>query len=113
MPLFGKHKNQKSAPSLQAALLSETGAVAWEGDILDLPVKETVILEKSMEFFQDPTPCYIHRGAVLARLLGEISGILEKLEPGGSQTVESPEIQECLSWLDLPEKIYSIRREPS
>ncbi|MBQ1189321.1 MAG: hypothetical protein IIX57_02765, partial [Lachnospiraceae bacterium] len=37
-----------------------------------LPIRESVILEKSVEFFDDPEPCHIHRGAVRVRLTAEI-----------------------------------------
>lgn len=47
-------------------------APVYEGPVKDLPLKEAVILEKSMYFFNDPEPCYIHRGAVQVRLTEEI-----------------------------------------
>lgn len=40
--------------------------------LTSLPVKEEVILEKSMEFWGDPEPCMIHRNAVLSLLFTEI-----------------------------------------
>lgn len=38
----------------------------------ELPIKENAILEKSIQFFNDPDPCYIHRGAVNMRINEEI-----------------------------------------
>ena len=39
---------------------------------------ENVILDLSMEFFQDPQPCMIHRSAVLCRIYVELEEELEK-----------------------------------
>ena len=36
-----------------------------------LPITEVSILEKCMEFFNDPEPCFIHRSAVMNRILIE------------------------------------------
>ena len=38
----------------------------------ELPIKESIILEKCIQFFDDPDPCYIHRGAVNMRINEEI-----------------------------------------
>ncbi len=37
-----------------------------------LPIKEDQIISHSIEFFNDPSPCFIHRGAVVTRLCTEI-----------------------------------------
>ena len=43
-------------------------AVLYEGYWTELPLAEEIILEKSIEFFNDKEPCAIHRGAVHLRL---------------------------------------------
>lgn len=44
----------------------------YEGLWNELPLAENVILEKSIEFFDDKEPCAIHRSAVHVRLLAEL-----------------------------------------
>lgn len=44
----------------------------YSGRLSDLPIRESVILEKSEQFFNDPEPCHIHRNAVRSRLTEEI-----------------------------------------
>ena len=69
------------------------------GDWTQLPFKETVILEKSQLFFSDPTPCYIHRGAVQMRLIGELQMIMEEK----SAVVTGNDIPRLLlHYVDLP-----------
>lgn len=46
----------------------------------EIPIKESVIINKSIQFFNDPEPCYIHRGAVSMRINEELMEELEKYE---------------------------------
>ncbi|MEA4890054.1 MAG: hypothetical protein VB070_11380 [Clostridiaceae bacterium] len=48
-----------------------------ECKLIDLPVDESVMIKKSMEFFHDPAPCMIHRSAVLNRLYAELLDFCE------------------------------------
>ena len=65
--MFFKKKNH--VPALE---LYSQGVKIYSGNLKDVPLKEAIILEKSMEFFNDPEPCHIHRGAVRVRLTAEI-----------------------------------------
>jgi len=46
--------------------------ILYEGKLFDIPMKENIIIEKSIAFFSDPEPCFIHRNAVLSRLYIEM-----------------------------------------
>jgi hypothetical protein len=41
-----------------------------------LPVREDLIIAKSLEYFNDDAPCFLHRSAVLQRLFAELTIIL-------------------------------------
>lgn len=45
-----------------------------------LPLRREAIIEKSIEFFQDPNPCLIHEGAVKVRMLSELEAFLKGRE---------------------------------
>ncbi len=76
--MFFKKKNH--VPKLE---LYAQGVQIYNGFLKDIPLKEAVILEKSVEFFNDPEPCHIHRGAVRVRLTAEIQQEIENhTEPG-------------------------------
>ena len=60
---------KKAAPSIR---LYSQNALVYEGLLKDIPLKESVILEKSIQFFNDPEPCHIHRSAVRVRLTEEL-----------------------------------------
>lgn len=62
-------KPKKTLPVLQ---LSTGNTLLYDGHLKDLPLKEEIILQKSVEFFDDPEPCHIHRSAVRTRLTAEL-----------------------------------------
>jgi hypothetical protein len=63
---------RKPARHPVVAVTDANNNVILEKHLYDLPVNEDVVIQKSIEFFNDPEPCYIHRGAVLNRLYAEI-----------------------------------------
>lgn len=65
--MFFSHK--KTMPVLQ---LYSGNQLIYHGYLKDVPLKESIILAKSVEFFDDPEPCHIHRSAVRTRLTAEI-----------------------------------------
>jgi len=80
--------------------------------VTDLPFKESVIIQKSVEFYNDPCPCYIHRGAVCNRLYCEINAAIENLPVDLLTGCDIPGI--ILEYLDLDasKKIFiEIRRD--
>ena len=50
----------------------EAGHTVFEGLIERLTLPEDVVLSMCLEFFADPAPCQIHRGAAVSRALSEI-----------------------------------------
>lgn len=62
-------KSKKTLPILR---LYANGHLLYDGLLKDVPLKETLILQKSILFFDDPEPCHIHRSAVRVRLTAEI-----------------------------------------
>ena len=64
--------------------------ILYSGSLMDLPLKDEWIVKKSIEFFNDPAPCYIHRGAVTVRLLNEIWESAASNEGTASEYVDFP-----------------------
>lgn len=56
--------------------LSNQNVVIESCKLTSLPIKEQIIIDKSIEFFSDPEPCFIHRSAVMKRLITEIDDYL-------------------------------------
>lgn len=71
-------KKQKTEENLNLIL---NGKLVFSGSINDIPIKEAVIINKSIAFFNDPEPCQIHRTAVRVRLLAELKEALANVQP--------------------------------
>ncbi|MDY3917765.1 MAG: hypothetical protein SOZ59_02040 [Candidatus Limivivens sp.] len=65
-------QKKKKTPSLPSVCIRSENAILYEGLLKEIPLKESVMIEKSIYFFNDPEPCYIHRGAVRVRLTEEL-----------------------------------------
>lgn len=84
---------KKSWTKLILCFLGDNDEVLFENKITALPLKENFIIEKSIEFFNDPEPCMIHRSAVMKRIYMQMQDFfLKSLEEGKYK----------LAWEDLP-----------
>lgn len=66
--------------------------------ITSLPLKEEAVIKRSIEFYNDPEPCMIHRSAVMNRIFAEIEEYFKVLLAEGKSE---------LQWNELPENIIS------
>ncbi len=71
-------RNKTKNPKIQVSIFNSRDELLFSGELHSVPIKEAVIITKSIEFFDDHNPCYIHRGAVTIRLLGEIEAYLKR-----------------------------------
>ncbi len=60
--------------------LSADHTELYQGPWNDLPLAEELIIAKSIEFFDDANPCFIHRDAVRVRLLAELEEAIPALQ---------------------------------
>lgn len=72
--VFGRKKK-----ILQLTLLGDD-EILYQGPLEEVPLEEEEVIAGSVRFFNDPDPCYIHRGAVRVRFTAEIEEAL-KAEP--------------------------------
>jgi hypothetical protein len=54
-----------------------------------MPISESTIIAKSIDFFNDPEPCFIHRSAVMMRIYLEIE---EYIKETGNESICLEEI---------------------
>jgi hypothetical protein len=77
--MFFHHKNHhKKAALLPRIQLFYQDCCLYDGLVKDIPLKDSVIIEKSIQYFDDPEPCNIHRTAVRVRLTEELQLSLVK-----------------------------------
>lgn len=84
--LLRKKKKPKTISTVK--IFSDKNTV-YDGPFRELPFDEKLIVDKSIQFYDDPDPCFIHTQAVRTRLLGEIE---EELLPmaGDNTTLSIP-----------------------
>ena len=99
--LFGK----KKAKPKKKFSITASGVEVFRAPLIEIPLKEQTIIEKSIQFFDDPEPCYIHRGAVVTRLADELAQAAEAA--GGSLEADTLK-EEYKDWLAF-DGIESIR----
>jgi hypothetical protein len=71
-------KKKKSRGFSEIVISGEGGVSLFEGVLNDLDFPETLIIAKSIYFFHDEAPCFIHRSAVVSRLASELELMLEQ-----------------------------------
>ena len=76
--MFGHKK--KVRLKMNITLSDENGAVLYSGPLTQLAIPDELVVALSKEFFNDPTPCEIHRNAVLARAFLSIEEALSAQE---------------------------------
>lgn len=54
--------------------------ILFNGRILDIPIKENAVIQKSIEVFNDDDPCIIHQSYVIKELVSDILEIFKKAD---------------------------------
>jgi len=85
------------------------GNVLLEKKVSSLPLKEQTIIKKSIEFFNDPEPCMIHRSAVMKRFFIELECFLENAMLTNVFEIKYAYLPKSLKeYLDLPSKVFKV-----
>ena len=85
------------------------GNVIYQGKITGLPLKDELIVSKSILFFNDPSPCFIHRSAVMNRLFAELEEYLENKCVGAYSCLVPAEMPQAIQEILPFERIASLR----
>ncbi len=75
-------------------LTDAQGKVLVEGGLSLISFSEESIVVGSIEFFRDPEPCFIHRGAVAVRYHAELDEFLSQLAVEGVCEIEWEQVPE-------------------
>ncbi|MBN2605436.1 MAG: hypothetical protein JXR62_06425 [Bacilli bacterium] len=62
----------------EKVIVKRDSMVLFNGGILDIPIKEKAIIEKSIEVFGDDDPCIIHQSYVIKELVMILINIFKK-----------------------------------
>lgn len=86
-------------------LLDNEAGVLYQGSLEEMPLRDSLVLEKCVEYFSDHDPCFIHRSAATHRVLMELEESLRPL-PG---LVTWDELTDKMRYiLDTPGAVYAL-----
>lgn len=81
-----------------------------EKKIVSLPLRESAVMEKSMEWFRDPEPCIIHKTAVMKRMYLVLEEYCLQQLMNGVKEIFWEQIPEDIRWsLDVPFQVSTLR----
>jgi hypothetical protein len=84
---------------IEISLKDDSDRIIMKKKLTGLPLREEVVLKWSMEWFNDPEPCMIHRTAVMKRLFMEWAEYLEPAMASGK--CEMP-------WTQVPDHLRQM-----
>lgn len=84
----------------------ENDEVLYDGFILDIPIKESYIIDKSIEIFNDDDPCIIHRSYVVKNIVDDFLRCLEA-EKGTKINLSNCD-NDKISFINIPQIYKSI-----
>lgn len=69
--------------------------IIFQGNILDIPIKEDYIIQKSIEIFDDDDPCIIHKSFVIKKVVDDLLDKLPKEENIKLKAVSDIDFLDC------------------
>ncbi|MCX7843211.1 MAG: hypothetical protein N2489_09085 [Clostridia bacterium] len=90
--MFFKKSSKKTANII--ILHGENGEKIYEGAFSALSLRESLILNKCIEYFNDQNPCFIHRSASVNRILFELEEGLKALSSGQNTSYKWDELED-------------------
>ncbi|HZJ57702.1 MAG TPA: hypothetical protein VFD89_05610 [Clostridia bacterium] len=96
--------------NITISFVGKSGSVLSHKKLLELPLRNEFIIGRSIEYFNDPEPCMIHRSAVIKRIYMELFDYL-----GGIYTSREVEMlwdilpQKFRKAIDIPQEPHLIR----
>lgn len=88
-------------------IVNAKGNTNYKGGITKISIPEKLIIDKSIEFFSDEAPCFIHRSAVMKRLFLEFEEYLLNILDSGNNQVEASKLPNNIKTLIKEYESYS------
>lgn len=81
----------------QYVVITKGNKTLYDGRISDIPIKDTAIITKSVELFDDDDPCIIHQSYVIKEYVDVLLGLFKKNQ---TKTISVKDYKEVLDFLD-------------
>ena len=73
-------------------IITKSSKLLFHDDVFNLPIKDAEVISGSIEFFNDPEPCMIHRSAVISRYYIQICNWLDGIHYANDKSIEFEDI---------------------
>lgn len=94
-----KEKMFKKKKEKRTIRIIKDGIIIFDGELYELPIKDERIISGSIEFFNDPEPCMIHRSAVISKYYMQIENWLDDVNYENDTVIKFSEIPNSLAKL--------------
>ncbi len=82
----------------QKILIESNGKKLYKGNIMNIPVKKSYIIDKSIELFDDDDPCIIHTSFVVKHYAEDLINLFDD---ENTDTLQGKDYEEALDFLDI------------
>lgn len=79
-------------------MVKQFDEIIFNGNILDIPIKENYIIKKSIEIFDDDDPCIIHKSFVVKQVVDDL---LKQINRKFNCEIKLTDFKDKLYYLDL------------
>ena len=79
-------------------IVKRGSTVLYKGNILNIPLKEKDVVEKSIEIFGDADPCIVHLSFVVKEL---VTDLLDIFEDNNTTILKANDFLEELNFIDF------------
>ncbi|QVK17392.1 hypothetical protein KHQ81_11100 [Mycoplasmatota bacterium] len=96
---------------MSKVIIKKNEEIIFQGNILDIPIKNEFIIQKSIEVFDDDDPCVIHKSYVVKQFVDDL---LDKTNLKEKKEVNLTNYKDQLDYLDFEVKdtiIYLVGKK--
>lgn len=82
--------------------------VLFDGNILNIPLKDKYIIELSIEIFDDDDPCIIHQSYVVKELVSKLIELFKTQEKAKLHAIDFKEEFDVVDFTDLSSLTFEL-----
>jgi hypothetical protein len=90
-------------------IVRKNGNTLFEGNIIDLPIKDAFITQRSIELFDDDDPCIIHKSYVIKDFQDKLLTTYKELNTTVLEGKSNIEILEVIDFNNTEEIIFELK----
>jgi hypothetical protein len=90
-------------------IVRKNGNILFEGNIIDLPLRDSYITQRSIELFDDDDPCIIHKSYVIKDFQDKLLTIYNESKTNVLEGKNDLEILQVIDFSNIEEIIFELK----